>query len=316
MRRAVIVLGLLPAFVAPAGAEPIAAPGYRVEALEHDLILPSGAARDRDALILTDLLTGKVVRRRPEGTSEVLHEGLPVGKDVMDQPTGPYKVQVLDGRIFVAQGWQDVNRHEGPLDHAILEIAPGQPPRVVGNDFWNPYDFEWDGRAWYVADAARNTLMRLNLSGQAVEVFAFPRLRRRRDALRALSPTEFQGAEVYELDAVPSGVAVAGARVFVALFGGFPFLDGGGLVVSLPKTGGVDRARIEVKGLNAPTDIAFDRTGNLLVLEIGRYALGKGFLPGSGRLLEGDLEDGRRQALMTGLPRPVRVVTDADGALV
>ena len=326
MRRAVIPLLLCfagPATAAPPAVPPVAptavpraAPGYRIEVLVHDLAAPSGAATDGKDLILTDLGSGTVVRRAPDGSTSVLFDGLPVGRDVMGEPTGPYKVQVLDGRIFVAQGWQDVARDELPVDHAILELVPGAPPRVVNNALWNPYDFAWGGSAWYVADAGRNALMRLEPSGALGEVFAFPDLQHRRDALQALSPTEFRGEETYEVDAVPTGVAVAGARVYVALFGGFPFLDGGGLVVSLPKAGGAARARIEVKNLDAPIDVAFDPAGRLLVLEFGRFDLEKGFLPETGRLSRIDLRDGTRELLADRLSTPVTLVPEREGAIL
>jgi hypothetical protein len=315
MRGAVVVLGLALAAAAPALAQPEPGQGFRIETLSHDLAMPSGAARDGEAIVFTDLSSGKVVRRGPDGTVTLLHDGLPTGKDVMDQPTGPYKVQVLDGRVFVAQGWQDVERGEGPYDHAILELGAGAP-RVVNREFWNPYDFLWGGDAWYVADAGRNALLRLEPSGALTEVFAFPRLVHESEAMQTLSPTEFKAGESYEVDAVPTGVALAGERVYVALFGGFPFLDGGGLVVSLPKAGGVGRARIEVKTLDAPTDVAFDEAGRLLVLEMARYDLEQGFLPGTGRLLRVDLRDGSRRVLARGLSFPVTVLPEAEGALI
>jgi hypothetical protein len=315
MRGALVALGLALGAPSPSLAQPEPTPGYRIEELAHDLAMPSGAARDGDGIVLTDLGSGKVVRRGVDGTIEALHPGLPTGKDVLGERTGPYKVQVVDGRIFVAQGWQDVERGEGPYDHAILELSGGAS-RVVNREFWNPYDFAWDGEAWYVADAGRNALFRLGPSGSLTLVFSFPRLARRSEAMRTLSPTEFKEGETYEVDAVPTGVALGAERVYVALFGGFPFLDGGGLVVSLPRTGGVDRARVEVRSLDGPIDVAFDMAGRLLVLEMARYDLKTGFLPGTGRLLRIDLETGGRETLARGLSFPVTVLPEAEGALI
>ena len=52
--------------------------------------------------------------------------------------------------------------------------------------------------------------------------------------MQSLSPTEFAEGETYEFDAVPTGIALRDGRLYVSLFGGFPFLAGAGKVVSLP----------------------------------------------------------------------------------
>ena len=301
---------------APARADPRAAPGWRVEPLPYGLSSPSGAARDGADLVLTDLATGRVVRASADGNIQILHSGLPVGRDVLGERTGPYKVRVRDGRVFVSQGWQDAGRAEIATDHAIFELTPDGGVRTLSNRLWNPYDFEWGGDAWYVADAAQNALMRLAPGGSLSIVYAFPDLVQRRTDLRFLSPTEFKSDEPYALDAVPTGIALRGERVFVALFGGFPFIAGSGRIVSLPKTGGAG-ARLELDGLDAPVDIAFDAKGRLLVLEMGRFGLASAtFRPGTGRLSRLDLVRGEREVLLEGLSRPVTVVPVADGAYV
>ena len=118
----------------------------------------------------------------------------------------------------------------------------------------------------------------------------------------------------YEVDAVPTGVAVRAGRVFVALFGGFPFVAGGGAVHSVAANGGGADERIEVRDLNSPTDIAFDARGRLLVVEMGLFDMDEGFQPGSGRLLRIDLATAQRSVLLDGLSRSVTVVPMDDGA--
>jgi hypothetical protein len=303
-----------------ARAEPLAAPGYALTPVETTLAMPSGLALDGEALVATDLATGRVVRIGAGGAAVDLTPPLPTGKDVMGEPTGPYKVRVLEGRAYVSQGWPDVERGEGALDHAILALGGrgSAAPRVVGNDFWNPYDFEWARDGWFVADAARNALVRISVEGGPVEqVFAFPRLEHRETALGSLSPTEFKSDEIYEVDAVPTGVAVGGARVYVALFGGFPFIERGGVVVSVPLDGKVRSARREVKDLNTPIDVAFAADGRLLVLEMGVFDVDKGFLPGTGMLMAVDLATGASEVLLSGLGLPVTVEPlPGGGALV
>ena len=308
------------ALASAAQAEPLAAPGYALTRVETTLAMPSGLALDGEALVATDLATGRVVRIGAGGAVVDLTRPLPTGKDVMGEPTGPYTVRVLEGRVYVSQGWPDVDRGDGVLDHAILALGGrgGAEPRVVGNDFWNPYDFEWAGDGWFVADAARNALFWIPDEGGPVEkIFAFSRLKHRETALGSLSPTEFKSDEIYEVDAVPTGVAIGGARVYVALFGGFPFIERGGVVVSVPVEGAVRRARREVEDLNAPIDVAFAADSRLLVLEMGVFDLEKGFLPGTGRLTAIDLATGASEVLLSGLGLPVTVEPlPSGGALV
>ena len=294
----------------PALADPVPAPGYRVTSVATPLVMPSGLAMDGEALVLSDLATGRVIRLSENGSVTDLVAPLPRGKDVMGEPTGPYKVRLRGDRVYVSQGWPDVNREEGPLDHAILALDAngGAAPRVVGNDFWNPYDFEWSEDGWFIADAGRNALVRMPAAGGVVEqVFVFPRLKHKEKVLKTLSPTEFKSDEIYEVDAVPTGIAVGGGRVYVALFGGFPFVERGGVVVSVPAEGNVRRARREVKDLDAPIDVAFASDGRLLVLEMGTFDLERGFTPGTGRLTAVDLETGTSQVLVSGLGLPVTV---------
>ena len=54
---------------AATAADPRAGPGYQVRSFPHDLTRPSGAARDGDSLILTDLSSGDVIRRAADGTA-------------------------------------------------------------------------------------------------------------------------------------------------------------------------------------------------------------------------------------------------------
>ena len=315
MRRIVIALAGVLVWGAAATAAPMVAPGWTVSAIEHDLETPSGAASVDGALFVTDLASGRVVRLASE-RSEVMHDGLPVGDDVLGAPTGPYKIQVRGGRVFVAQGWQDVSRDETDVDHAILELVGDGTVRVLSNEFWNPYDFVWAGDGWLVADAGRNTLARLSPDGTVSQLFSIPDLEHRRDELRRLSPTEFKGGESYLVDAVPTGLAVRGERVYVALFGGFPFLAGGGAVISVPLDGPAV-ARLEAVDLDAPIDLAFADDDALLVLEHGRYdTAANAFLDGSGRLSRMDLASGERQELLSGLTHPSTVVPTGGNSFV
>jgi hypothetical protein len=317
VRRALILLALL--FPGAALADPSVAPGWAVEELPLGLGQPSGLAWD-GRLIVTDLASGRVVAVAPDRSLEDLVEPLPIGLDVMGQPTGPYKVR-YSSRLYVAQGWPDANAEPAPTDHAILAFPDGvRSPTVVSEDFWNPYDFEIamhdnDGAQILVVDAGRNTLARL--TGKVAEVvYEFPRLKREPSEMSALSPTEFaEGTEPYEVDAVPTGLALRDGRAWVALFGGFPFVPKGGAIVSLALDGDGAVPRTEVDDLDSPIDVEFAGSGELLVLEMGAFDMASGFVAGSGRLSIVDLATGKRQPLLDGLDRPVTILAAPDGSI-
>ncbi len=299
-----------------AQSAPTAEAGFVVSELPIHLEVGSGLAEQDGSLFFTDMGTGGVIRVDP-GSNATLLATLPVGVDVMGAPTGPYKVAVQGDRLLVTQGWQDVNRSEGPQDHALLSIEPGGAIHVISRAFWNPYDLAQAGGDWFVVDSGKNALFLWSPGSPApVEYFVFPRIRHAASALQALSPTEFPTGQSYEVDAVPTGVAVGNGVVYVALFGGFPFPDGGGQVVSIPMAATDRQARVEVSDLNAPTDVAVDRDGRLLVLEYGRFEVGRDFTPGSGRLLRIDLATGERTVLLAGLTKPATVLPLSTGGYV
>ncbi|HEY3145743.1 MAG TPA: ScyD/ScyE family protein, partial [Dongiaceae bacterium] len=307
MRRALILLALL--FPGVAHADPTPAAGWKLEELPLGLKQPSGLAWS-NGLIVTDLASGRVVRVEKDGALTDLTRPLPVGIDVMGQPTGPYKVKVAWHAILVSQGWPDANAAPAPTDHAILSFTDtGEAPRIVSRDFWNPYDFEVVGQpddkaALFVVDAGKNALLRVQ--GSAVKtVYEFPRLKRDPSQMSELSPTEFaNGAAPYEVDAVPTGLAIRDGRAWVALFGGFPFTPKGGAVVSLPLEGEGVVPRTEVTGLDTPIDVKFTPAGDLLVLEMGAFDMTTGFLPATGKLSVIDLRTGGRERVLDGLDQP------------
>lgn len=315
MRRVLILLALL--FPRIALADPTPAAGWKLEELPLGLKQPSGLAW-ANGLIVTDLASGRVVRVEKDGALTDLTKPLPVGIDVMGQPTGPYKVKVAWHSIFVSQGWPDANAAPAPTDHAILSFtSPEEAPRIVSSDFWNPYDFEIVGQpddkaALFVVDAGKNALLRVQ--GSVVKtVYEFPRLKRDPSEMSQLSPTEFaNGAAPYEVDAVPTGLAIRDGRAWVALFGGFPFTPKGGAVVSLPSEGEGAVPRTEVAGLDTPIDVKFTPAGDLLILEMGTFDMTSGFLPGTGRLSIVDLHSGKPELVLSGLDQPTGLLATSD----
>ena len=312
--RAIALTATLALAPATAGADPQSAPGFRLETVRVPGAILGGLSRDGDKLLVTDLASGRLYRRGADGGMVAFGPTLPHGLDVIGDPTGPYRVIRVGSDYVVAQGWRPVEANESAYDHALVAIGEDGRARVISDEFWNPFDFIVSGGSYYVVDSARNSIERVSANGTARETLhAFSRLDQAPQALRRLSPTEFSEQQVYETDAVPTGIALSDGRLFVALFGGFPFLPGTGMLVSIPTTDGA-RPRVEFSGLNAPVDVALDTKGRILVLEYGLFGLTGGFQAGSGRLLR--CGPGHCQTILDGLTRPVSVLVWDDTRLV
>lgn len=290
-----------------AGAGPAVAPGYRLDTLSMPGAAFSGLSRDGEDLLVTDLASGRLYRRGADGRLVAFGPIFPHGRDVIGDPTGPYRVARAGDVLVVAQGWTPVDSDEGALDHALLALDRAGKVGVISRDFWNPFDFIVADGIYYVIDSARNSVERLQADGRKDTILTFRRMGEA-GALRNLSPTEFAEGENYEVDAVPTGIGLREGRLFIALFGGFPFLAGTGKIVSIPRAGGVPIPRLDVEGLNAPVSIAVNGDGDMLVLEHGTFDQQDGFRKGSGRLLRLDNMTGHRTVILDGLTRPVSVL--------
>ncbi|CAN7760745.1 ScyD/ScyE family protein [Rhizobium leguminosarum] len=311
----IIITGLL-LLAAGASAEPTAAPGYTLETFNMPGAAFAGLSRDAGGLLVSDLATGRLYRRGADGKLAAFGPVFPHGLDVIGDPTGPYQVVRAGDVLVVAQGWTPVNSDEGPFDHALVALAAAGQARVISNDFWNPFDFIVAGGTYYVIDSARNSVERVRADGQKSTLLTFRRIGEAATALRRLSPTEFAEGNSYDVDAVPTGIALHDQRLYIALFGGFPFVAGVGKIVSIPETGDASKPQLDVEGLNAPVSIAFDNDGEMLVLEHGTYNQNEGFRKGSGRLLKLDKMTHDRKIVLDGLTRPVSVLVWDDRRLV
>jgi hypothetical protein len=314
--RAVMVAAGLLLLTVDARAEPRVASGYRLETIGMPGAAFSGLLRDGQDLLVTDLATGRLYRRGPAGKLAPFGPSFPHGLDVIGDPTGPYSVVRAGDVLVVVQGSTPVGSDEGPLDHALVALDAAGEVRVISSDFWNPFDVIVEGGTYYVIDSARNTVERMQPDGRKDTLMTFPRAGEAAMAFQSLSPTEFPEGKTYEVDAVPTGIGLRDDRLYIALFGGFPFLAGAGKIVSIPKAGGTSLARLDVEGLNAPVSIAVDGDGDLLVLEHGTYDQKEGFRNGSGRLLKLDKMTGRRIVILDGLTRPVSVLVWDERRLV
>ena len=318
MRAVTGLIALALVMTATSGlAQPTSAFGYKVEIVRKPGAIFAGLARDGDGLLVTNLADGRLYRRAPNGDFAAFGPTLPHGTDAFGDPTGPYRVATYGSGYLVVQGWTPADQDEDSRDHALLEVNESAAVRVVSNDFWNPYDFVLSGDTLYAIDAARNSVERLRVDGSGkLRFFTFARLTASGGALTTLSPTEFSSKQSYEFDAVPTGIAAHGGRLYVSLLGGFPFVAGSGRIVSLPEAGTPSAARIEAVDLNAPVDIAFNSRGEMLVLEHGTFdQLGK-WNPGSGRLVVINPTTNRRSVILAELTRPVAVLPFDDANIV
>ena len=311
-----IAATLLAGIASAAPAGPVAAPGFSLELLRRPDAIFSGLGRDGDAVVVGNLSDGRLYRLSAAGDLAAFGPALPHGPDVIGDPTGPYRAERSGDHYLVAQGWTPSDAEEGPYDHALLKIDAAGSVVVLSGDFWNPFDFVVTGDTLIVVDAARNSIERLGPGGARTTLFVFPRLAYGESALADLSPTEFSGGDRVDIDAVPTGAALAGDRLYVALFTGFPFIAGAGEIVSLPLSGEPPAPRREASALNAPVDVALAADGGLLVLEHGTYDQGRGFVPESGRLIAIDRATGKRMLLLDRLTRPASLLVRPDGSII
>ena len=311
---------------APALAAPVADPAFTVDIAEKAGAVFGALSSDGDHILVTDLASGRLFRWGPDSGFVATGPEFPHGQDVFGEPTGPYKALPLGGDLLVAQSATPMHQHEGPDDHALVEVDDTSVVKVVNNDFWNPFGLIRDGANLIVIDASRNDVERLALDGSGkTTLFTFPRLKAPGAAMQSLSPTEFGKTESYEVNAVPTGIASHNGRLFVTLFAGFPYVAGSGRVVSLSGGEPEKSAQIEAVDLNCPIDVAFDTSGRMLVLEHGTFNAKTGWNPETGRLLRIDHATGKRETLVDHLMRPVGMllleggriaISELDGKLI
>jgi hypothetical protein len=165
----------------------------------------------------------------------------------------------------------------------------------------NPYDFTFGpDNDLYMVDAAANVVIRRSASDGMLDVFAtFDKLS---------NPTNI-GPPV--ADVVPTGIVFTGDRFLTSTLSGFPFAEGMASVYAVDLDGNVS---VFQDGFTQLTDLLLHpSTGALLVLEMGRFEAGEGFLPNTGTLLA--VKDGAVTTLVTELNRPAGMTMGPNGDL-
>ena len=169
----------------------------------------------------------------------------------------------------------------------------------------HPFDIAFDNSgAPVVTDSAGNGLLVESGDGSI----------QYRNRFAALDNPDHDGGR---LEALPTGLARAGASHFVTLFGGCPHVANSGELVELTEDG---RQRTLVDGLNMPIDVAVDAAGDVWILEFAtlrprtRCFSNLDEQGASGRLSRIDGR-GRLETVLDGLHFPAAVLPHPDGGL-
>ena len=239
----------------------------------------------------------------PDGTVYPFATGLRSITSPEGMGEGVTHLKLYDGDLWAVSGLTDAP--DGLLYRFPLAgWSPGDPPLMTGDAALfdlkprvlalgfpesNLYSFTFgpDGDV-FIVDAAANALLRFDLDADVLSLFATFA-----DVPNPLFPDLGPPAS----DAVPTKVLFTGDRFYVSGLSGFPFVDGNTNVYEVDLGGNVS---VLQGGLTLVTDLDVDpRDGKLLVLQLGRWQLPDGFLPGTGVLLK--LQNGSLDTLASGL---------------
>jgi hypothetical protein len=154
----------------------------------------------------------------------------------------------------------------------------------------------------YVVDAGGNSLLRVHRSGEISTVAVFP------ERLLPAPPGLGLPPEV-EVQAVPTNVVVGpDGALYVSQLTGFPFIPGAANVYRVVPG---SKPEVYADDLTNVTDLAFDRHGNLYVVEIAANGLISG--DPTGALIKIRRDGSRETVLSEGLIAPYGVAISREG---
>jgi hypothetical protein len=197
-------------------------------------------------------------------------------------------------------------------DHgAGTDVAYGDEPSVDSD----PYAFVAYRGGYAIADAGANDVLFLSPAGRVSVLAVLPTIR------ETAPPHTYSRAQTRAIQAaaqpVPAGLAVGpDGALYVGELGGEPFARGASDVYRIVPG---HPATVYARGLTAIGDIAFDRAGRLLVVEIDRDGLDDPGLddghPAPGALIR-IARGGRRSVLASaGLAFPTGLAVSRDGEI-
>ena len=290
---------------------------YNYKLLETNLTFPSGLTEKKDNLLISDLGNGNIYLYNNQNNLEIYYEGLPFGLDVMGYPTGPYKIKFYNNKLYISQGWADINRFDDhEYDHSFLELD--KKINVLTNNLWNPYDFSFYNNDIYLIDSGKNNLIKIDNSNNFVELLFFDKINQKNEDMEILSPTEFSDTETYVTDSVPTGITISqDGTIYVSIFGGFPYFKGSGKILQIDDDiNNNKKTTIFIENLNSPVDIEFLQDGNLAILEMGTFNYETEFEQKDGKLLIYDFKNKELNEILKNLDKPQTILQRKNGDIV
>ena len=202
-------------------------------------------------------------------------------------------------------GWlarANINTGSVRFETDVAGFEAAEDPDGDGPDS-NPYSVVADKGSVVVADAGANALLRVAANGSITVLAVFPE-----QLVLAPAFIGLPAGTLIPVDAVPNSVVKGpDGAWYVGQLTGFPFVQGAANVFRVSAGGGTPR--IVADGFTNVIDLAFDRDGQLLVLELSASGLLNGV---SGRLSR--VVDGTAQTILDeGLIAPAGLLVGPDG---
>jgi sugar lactone lactonase YvrE len=208
-----------------------------------------------------------------------------------------YKVDLNTGSLTSIADLAKYEFNNNPDGEATLDVS--------GEIASNPYAFTIKGHTAYIVDAAANDLLSVGLDGSSLKtVTVLPKQTIENPIFPNLAPGQVAPPEAplpgqipgqVSIQSVPTGVEVGPDGAFyVSEYTGFPFPVGKARILRVDREG---KTTVYADGFTQLSDLAFDRKGNLYVLQYSNEPQWKGTSEGS---LIQIAPDGTRTTLVSG----------------
>jgi hypothetical protein len=263
-------------------------------------------------------LSSQITKFTPDGTAEVVAT-LP-SVLLGQESSGAARVTDIDGTLYATVGaWQEAMGEEvvAPLFGQIVRIENGEGvtvadtwafeaennPDGTGNLETHPFGIATgpDGML-YVADAAANSLLRIDPASGEIELVATF------EALPGVFPDPFRDGALLT-DPVPTAVAFGqDGTIYVSLLSGAPFIPGSAKIVTVAEDGTVSDY---ATGLTMVTDLKVAPDGLVYATQFGMFTE-TGPVFNSGSVIR-VLEDGTPEVVVEGLPFVTGLGFNAEG---